>query len=533
MEDVTSKFEPRVLAFTCNWCSYAGADLAGTSRFSYPTNVRIIRVMCSGRVDPVFIIKAFETGSDGILVSGCHPGECHYISGNLKAKERIDSTRKLFELLGLEPERLRLEWISAAEGEKFSRVITDFTEVLRKIGPVIPLGTERKTAMNSAQALKTFKETNVQYCLECGKCTSNCPIARVGAGYSPRKTVERFQLGLENKILAGNDLWMCLTCYLCSERCPSDVRYTEFVRTCRNMASNAALEEHCSHGAIPLTVSRIMTNPKIKQKRMNWLPKGAKVSDKGDTLYFVGCLPHFDVIFSDFEPDTTKIAQSMVKVLNKVGIEPVVLSEERCCGHDLLWAGDAENFRKLAELNLSLINETGASRVITTCAECYRTLKKDYAEFFGKPDFEVSHVSEFLSDLIERGKLDFNEKFARKVTYHDPCRLGRHMNVYGPPRKVIASIPRVELVEMERNRKNAACCGVSSWLACSRYSRMMETMRLREAKNTGAELLVSACPKCQIHWKCVISESATTNPEGNIIETSDLSVLVAEAMKST
>lgn len=527
------KFEPRILAFTCNWCSYAGADLAGTSRFSYPTNVRVIRVMCSGRVDPVFIIKAFETGSDGVLVSGCHPGECHYISGNLRAEGRVEATRKLLELLGLEPERLRLEWISAAEGGKFSRVITDFTEDLRKIGPVTLLETERKTAIGSEQVLKVFKETNVQYCLECGKCTSSCPVARVGADYSPRKTVERFQLGLENRIPAGNDLWMCLTCYLCSERCPSDVRYTEFIRTCRNMASNEAMEEHCTHGGIPLTVSRIMANPKIKQNRLNWLPVGARVSKKGDTLYFVGCLPYFDAIFSDFKPESVKIAQSMVKILNKVGIEPVVLNEERCCGHDLLWAGDLENFKRLAKLNLSLINETGASRVITTCAECYRMLKKDYAEFLGKPDFEVSHVSDFLSDLIEEKKLDFSEEFVKKVTYHDSCRLGRHMNVYGPPRKVIASIPGVELVEMERNRKNAACCGVSSWLACSRYSRGMEIERLREAKNTGAELLVSACPKCQIHWKCVMSEGATTNPEGIIIETSDLSVLVAEAMKLT
>lgn len=532
MGKAISKFEPQVLAFTCNWCSYAGADLAGTSRFSYPTNVRIIRVMCSGRVDPVFIFKAFETGSDGVLVSGCHPGECHYISGNLKAEERVKATKQLLEMLGLEPERLRLEWISAAEGGKFSRVVSEFTEDLRQIGPVIPLKTERKRAMSSDQLLKVFKETNVQYCLECGKCTSSCPIARTGADYSPRKTVERFQLGLENKILMGNNLWRCLTCYLCSKRCPSDVRYTEFIRTCRDMASNNAMEEHCTHGGLPLTVSKIMTNPKIKQKRLNWLSSNTKVSKNGDTLYFVGCLPYFDVIFSDFKPESIKIAQSTMRILNNVGIEPVILEDERCCGHDLLWAGDSKNFKKLAKLNLSLINESGASRVITSCAECYRTLKKDYTEFFGKPDFEVLHLSEFLSDLIEQGKLDFG-KFEKKVTYHDSCRLGRHMNVYDPPRKVISSIPRVELVEMERNKKNAACCGVSSWLACSRYSREMELERLREAKNTGAELLVSTCPKCQIHWKCLMSEGATANPEGNIIETSDLSMLVAEAMKLT
>jgi len=128
-------FEPRILALTCNWCTYAGADLAGTSRVQYPTNVRIVRVMCSARINPAFVLEALRSGVDGVLVGGCHPGDCHYISGNFKTQRRIALLKKLLDQLGVEPERLRLEWISASEGEKFARVVREMVEDLKRIGP--------------------------------------------------------------------------------------------------------------------------------------------------------------------------------------------------------------------------------------------------------------------------------------------------------------------------------------------------------------------------------------------------------------
>ena len=123
--------EPRVVAFCCNWCSYAGADLAGVSRLQYPTNIRIIRLMCTGRLEPVFVLKAFEWGADGVLVSGCHPGDCHYISGNEKAQKKVEETWNLLDLLGIDRERLRLQWVSASEGQKFAESVTEFVEMLR------------------------------------------------------------------------------------------------------------------------------------------------------------------------------------------------------------------------------------------------------------------------------------------------------------------------------------------------------------------------------------------------------------------
>ncbi|MFW9855096.1 MAG: hydrogenase iron-sulfur subunit [Candidatus Thorarchaeota archaeon] len=131
-----SRFEPKIIVFACNWCSYAGADMAGVSRFTYPVNVRIVRVMCTGRIDPSFIIKAYLDGADGVLVAGCHPGDCHYLEGNLRAKKRIDNTLEVLKILGWEVDRLRLEWISASEGKRFSQVMTQFTDQVRALGAI-------------------------------------------------------------------------------------------------------------------------------------------------------------------------------------------------------------------------------------------------------------------------------------------------------------------------------------------------------------------------------------------------------------
>jgi F420-non-reducing hydrogenase iron-sulfur subunit len=128
-------FEPYVLGLVCNWCTYAGADMAGTSRIQYPPNLRLVRVMCTSRLDPTFVIRALELGADGVLVSGCHPGDCHYVNGNYKTERRIHLLRRLIQQAGLEPERIRLEWISASEGSKLAEVMKDYVEVLKKIGP--------------------------------------------------------------------------------------------------------------------------------------------------------------------------------------------------------------------------------------------------------------------------------------------------------------------------------------------------------------------------------------------------------------
>ena len=153
-------FEPKILGILCNWCSYAGADLAGVSRIQYPTNIRIIRVMCSGRVDPVFVIEALKRGIDGVILMGCHLGDCHYISGNYEAKLKFEQVKKLLELIDLS-DRVHLEWVSASEGVRFGKVVGDFTEFIKNLGPspVRKAGPDSKLILNLS-AIKKAAEYN-------------------------------------------------------------------------------------------------------------------------------------------------------------------------------------------------------------------------------------------------------------------------------------------------------------------------------------------------------------------------------------
>jgi F420-non-reducing hydrogenase iron-sulfur subunit len=142
-------FEPKIVGFLCNWCSYTGADLAGTSRIKYAANVRVIRVMCSARIDPTFVLKALQQGADGVLICGCHPGDCHYSEGNYKTMRRYPLLKRLLADYGIEPERVRLEWVSASEGKRFADVVNDMTEKIRALGPCMV-----KTALTQDQATR-------------------------------------------------------------------------------------------------------------------------------------------------------------------------------------------------------------------------------------------------------------------------------------------------------------------------------------------------------------------------------------------
>jgi len=369
---------------------------------------------------------------------------------------------------------------------------------------------------------KAIKETHVYRCLECGKCTAVCPLARLNPTYSPRLTVERALWGGD----LANDrlLWSCLTCEACSERCQSDVAYAEFIKHLRAQAWKGGQSGECAHGGALRTLMRMMTKG-LKQSRLGWLRRGLEVTERSDTLYFAGCLPYFEVIFQELGFPAHKIARSTVKALNRLGITPMVLENERCCGHDLLWEGEIDDFRRLAELNLKIIEESGAQRVVTSCAECYHTLAVDYPRYVGGLKAEVIHISEILAQGLPTPKR--NRAPTTRVTYQDPCRLGRFSGQYEPPRQVIASLPGVELVEMERNRAQALCCGTSCWTNCGADNKEIQVERLREAKTTGADLLITACPKCQIHFRCAMRDEKVD--EEARIEVEDLVVLAANA----
>jgi Fe-S oxidoreductase len=322
----------------------------------------------------------------------------------------------------------------------------------------------------------------------------------VDLDYSPRRIVERVIFGEADAVMADPNLWSCMTCGLCSMRCPSDVDFSRFIIEMRAEAFQAGERGIYAHNGILQEIMRIQTM-NVHQDRTEWVTGDMQTVDKGEWFYFVGCLPFFDVIFADLEVQALDIAANAVRLLNRVGIAPVVSDGERCCGADLLLAGDVGSFQRLAELNVEVIQASGANKVVFTCAECYNAFKTDYQSYLGPLPFEMMHLTELLAEKIDAGELDF-EPLPGLVTYHDPCRMGRYLRIHEPPRAVLQGVPELDLVEMEDNRERAMCCGSTAWVNCSGCSKLIQGEKLRQARVTGAKVMLTTCPKCQIHLAC-------------------------------
>ena len=380
--------------------------------------------------------------------------------------------------------------------------------------------------MNSLQDI--IQKNRAWSCLDCGKCSAVCPITRWESRQftSPRLLIEKSVLGQVDEIMDDPLFWSCLTCKRCSELCPSEVNFLGFLREARSLARVFDQSGDCSHGEMIQTWGRMMTNPNLRQNRLKWLSGGLRISESSDTLYFVGCLPYYDPLFKKLGAEGVEIAQAAVKILNFLDIKPQVLENECCCGHDQLWEGDIETFQALARLNLERLKASGAKRIVTTCPECAHTLKVDYPQYVGDHGLEILHLSELLADSNLSDLVSVPDQESR-VTYQDPCHLGRYLGVYEAPRKVLADLG-LDLAEMEQNRHASLCCGTSCWTACGQVSKNIQVARLQEAKSTGAKRLVTACVKCQIHLRCAQNDpilGETIN-----IEIRDLTTLVAERL---
>jgi heterodisulfide reductase subunit D len=364
--------------------------------------------------------------------------------------------------------------------------------------------------------------TKTYYCLDCGVCTGSCPVARVFPEFSPRQIIERSLYELEE--LSDHTIWNCLTCAQCSVRCPADINFPEFIRLMRDQAHLMGFDGVPAHNGMLQTIMSIQTQD-IQQNRLFWIEDG-KTKETGEVFYFVGCRPYFDVIFRDIHAGSITAAQNMLKVLNTCGVEPVVSNNERCCGHDALWNGDEETFKQLARLNIDTIRSSGAKQVIFSCPEGYHTFKNFYPKYFGKLDFEPVHILDFLTEKLREGVIQLEGSAEEVVTFHDPCRLGRLAGIYDAPRKILETIPGIEFKEMPRSRENGICCGTSGWMNCSSCSKEIQLQRLKEASDTGAGVLITACPKCQIHFRCA---KAAFDLD---IEITDLYDLVTDRLKT-
>jgi Fe-S oxidoreductase len=369
-----------------------------------------------------------------------------------------------------------------------------------------------------------IQRTHAYLCADCGKCTGSCPLARVDPDFSPRRIVERVISGDVEAVITDPRLWTCMTCGMCSTRCPSNVDFVRFIIEMRAEAFQAGERGVYAHDGILQEIMRLQ-GLNLHQHRTGWISQDMHVSESSEYFYFVGCLPYFDVIFDELDLKPLEIARSAVRLLNRVGISPIVSDEERCCGADLLLAGDVEGFRDLVKLNVEMIEATGAEKVVFTCAECYNAFKNDYPGYVGTLPFETLHLTELLAREIESGGLAF-ESLPGQVTYHDPCRMGRFLKVYEPPRAVLAAIPDLELAEMEDNRERALCCGSPAWINCGASSKLIQREKLRQARETGARVMLTTCPKCQIHLSCASRDLAAEEK----LEVTDLTSWIGQAL---
>ncbi len=375
--------------------------------------------------------------------------------------------------------------------------------------------------MKSNQFNDQIKDTKIRLCLDCGKCTTFCPVAGYDPEFNPRLMIQKT---LNSNTLNSLDeqIWSCLGCQICQQYCNYNVKFPEFMTDVRAEAVKQGVRVQCSHGGVLQSTMHMMAAGKTAQKRLDWLPVDIELTPNSDTLFFVGCAPYFDIIFQDLGVRTLDGVIGALRLLNRAGIAFDLLKNERCCGRDLLSQGDRDGFLKLAGANLAEFTERRVKRLITYCPECYVCLKKEYPTAMGQQGIEVVNLVELLA-IPGKAKKKLPTGSSKTVTYHDPCTLGRGSGLYQQPRQLLESVPGLALVEMETNRERALCCGASPWAACNSVNRQIQGERLAQAEATGAAVLVTACPKCQIHFKCA---QKSQDCQVSQIEVKDLAALL-------
>lgn len=332
----------------------------------------------------------------------------------------------------------------------------------------------------------------VKYCYQCGKCDTVCPWNKVRS-FSMRKLIREATFGLTE--IENEEIWRCTTCGKCPQKCPRDVKQIEDMIAVRQMATG--------YGVFPAAVKPIRGigsnlnaegNPfgESRKSRTDWA-KGLSVKpfEEGmEILYFPGC-------YLCYDPRLKKVAKATVSVLNKAGVDFGILGEqENCCGESIRKTGNEETFKKLARENIKTFIENGVKTILVSSPHCYHTFKNEYPEF--KANFDVVHISQYLLQLIDEGRLQVNKEYAKKITYHDPCYLGRHNNVFDEPRDVLTKIPGLELRELAESREESFCCGMGGgriWMETHPSDRF-SNLRLKDALDLEVEELVTACPYC-------------------------------------
>ncbi len=492
------------IVYVCNWGPHAAYMELQDRGADIPLEIKMVRVPCTGRIGKALLFKPFEMGADGVLLAGCRSGSCRYGVGTENAASNTEDTRKILELLGIQKNRLRFETFLPDEPEKLLDCLKSFVRDIKAMGksPV-----PRKRAAEEAAPLAMadiLTRYDVHSCQDCGKCTSACPLALSGKAFSPRAVAHDAITGnLDSEAFVEN-VWSCLTCGTCYERCPSAVNFPEFIRDARHFLKQNRHDGHEVHGGFFQSLMRTMTAENLTMNRWSAVPPEIKTDPRGKVLFFGGCTPYFDTFFNrHLGVTTSSITLDSLRLLNFFDVVPAVLPDERCCGHDLLWTGDVENFKRLARLNADMMASTGVTEIITACPECYRTLAHDYKEQGFDLNVRITHIYDFLEREIGKNAVTFKD-FGKAVTFQDSCRMSRFEGRPELPRTLLSKMKPQGFTEMQDSGKSAVCCGNSGWIGCDSYSKALQVKRLKQAKDTGCDTIVTACPKCQVHLACAM-----------------------------
>jgi Fe-S oxidoreductase len=361
-----------------------------------------------------------------------------------------------------------------------------------------------------------------KFCYQCGKCDAVCPWNRVRKFYV-RRIVNQANLGVVP--FESEDVWLCTTCRNCVQRCPRGVEIIDVMRALRRLL--------VPDGVVPASIPNlrsVMTNyasvgnpwGQEPKDRGNWAKDlGVKEFSEGtELLYFPCCYPSYD-------PRLKKVAQATVNILNKAGVNFGILGpKENCCGESIRKAGNEALFKRLARENIKTFIENGVKKILVSSPHCYHTFKNEYPEF--KVNFEVIHITQYLLQLLKEERLKITKEYTKKVTYHDPCYLGRHNGIYDEPREVLKKVPGLILIEMDEARENSLCCGMGGgriWEETAKDQRFSD-IRIKQAVDIGAEVLATACPYCITQFE----DSRLGLKDSSVIEIKDITEILQEVI---
>ncbi len=359
-------------------------------------------------------------------------------------------------------------------------------------------------------------------CFQCGKCDTVCPWNKV-RDFSMRRIIRQAAFGLSE--IEGEDIWRCTTCGNCPQQCPRGVKQIDVSVALRRVASEYEIFPASVRSARTARASLISEGNPLQGERKDRAAWAKDLSVKPfsegmDVLYFVGC-------YLSYDPRLKKVAAATANILNQAGIDFGILGDrESCCGESIRKTGSEKVFKDLAKENIKAFIDHGVRKILVSSPHCYHTFVNEYPDF--KVNFEVVHISQYLSQLIAQGRLELSKDYAKRVTYHDPCYLGRHNDLYDEPRNVLQEVPGLELVEMVDSRRDSLCCGGGGgriWMDTPMNERFSD-IRLQQAKEAGAEVLATSCPYCITNFE----ESRLNLEYEDVIEIKDITEIIQEAL---